>query len=236
MQIMRRSEIHGMERLAGRRREAPFLAVLLLGAVTAAGCQGGPAPRETASGSAPAPPVYGLDDVVPASVSRPGPADAALPPAAAKQAPVPAGDAAASGDHPVEAGLRLFRQGRMEEAARELKLAADRDPAAWFTHYLLGLTLWKSGDLSGAARSLRASRALNGHFLKTSINLSRVLNEAGDFQGALEAAVHAVALDETSPTALYLKGRALANLGQIGKAETVLRASLALDGQGGGRS
>jgi len=109
---------------------------------------------------------------------------------------------------------------------------AERPQRAW-THYMLGLALWKSGRLNEAAAAMEESAKLGSDSIKTLVNLSRIRNEQGDFEGALEAARAGVEIDPQDASAQFLEGRSLLNLGRVDQAVSSLTASLAIDPDNG---
>jgi len=135
-------------------------------------------------------------------------------------------------DHMAE-GEALYRQGRHLEAAAHLEVAVAEEPEAWYRSYFLGLALWKAGDLDGAEVSLRRAGEMRPEFVRTKINLARVLNESEQYGKALAAADRAVVLDPDSAGAHYLRGRSLANMGRVEDATAALGTSLALDPENG---
>ncbi|MCZ6746084.1 MAG: tetratricopeptide repeat protein [Acidobacteria bacterium] len=135
-------------------------------------------------------------------------------------------------DHMAE-GESLYSQGRHLEAAAHLQVAVEEKPAAWYRSYLLGLALWKASDLEGAADSLRRAAGMRPEFVRTKINLARVLNERELYGEALAAADRAVVIDPDNPLAHYLRGRSLANLGRVQDATAALRTALDLDPDNG---
>ena len=109
---------------------------------------------------------------------------------------------------------------------------AERPQRAW-THYILGLALWKSGSLDEAAAAMEESAKLGPDSIKTLVNLSRIRNDQGDFEGALEAARVGLDQDPQDASAQFLEGRSLFNLGRVDEAVSSLTASLAIDPDNG---
>ena len=185
------------------------------------------------------PTTYGIDDVVETSAT-------VTLPAMNEPEPIPEPDvvepveqmgfllpdlglAAGDGrDHMAE-GESLYGQDRHLEAAAHLQVAVEEKPEQWYASYLLGLSLWKAGDLEGATSSLERAAGLRPEFVRTEINLARVLNERALYDEALAASDRAVALEPDHPLAHYLRGRSLANLGQVEEARVALRTSLDLE-------
>ncbi len=109
---------------------------------------------------------------------------------------------------------------------------AERPQRAW-THYMLGLALWKSGRLDEAAAAMEESAKLGPDSIKTLVNLARIRNDQGDFEGALEAARAGLESDPQDASAHFLEGRSLLNLGRVDQAVSSLTASLAIDPDNG---
>jgi tetratricopeptide (TPR) repeat protein len=129
----------------------------------------------------------------------------------------------------VALGRSAYDNREWEIAAAYWRAEADARPEGAYGHYMLGLSYWKAGELDEAAIALRRAGELNGESIKTFINLSRVLNERGDFEQALEAADQARLIDPEAPTALYLRARSLRNLERIDDAVVALEQALAFD-------
>jgi tetratricopeptide (TPR) repeat protein len=129
----------------------------------------------------------------------------------------------------VALGRSAYNNREWEIAAAYWQAEADARPERAYAHYMLGLSRWKAGELDEAVIALRKAGELNGESIKTFINLSRVLNERGDFEQALEAADQARLIDPEAPTALYLQARSLRNLERIDDAVVALEQTLAFD-------
>ncbi len=98
---------------------------------------------------------------------------------------------------------------------------------------MLGLALWKSGRLDEAAAAMEESAKLGPDSIKTLVNLSRIRNDQGDFEGALEAARAGLHSDAQDASAHFLEGRSLLNLRRVDEAVSSLTASLAIDPDNG---
>ena len=140
----------------------------------------------------------------------------------------------------IEPGEKLMARAMETFQAREFGKSvayleaelAERPDRAW-TYYMHGLALWKSGRPDEAAAALRRSAELNPDSIKTFVNLSRVENDRGQYQAALEAAQAALVIDGADPSALFLEGRSLSNLGREDEALESLSASLDIDPDNG---
>lgn len=143
---------------------------------------------------------------------------------------------------PAEPGFQVDPAEDFVARAQELYQARDYDGAAAYltveigarpqrawTHYMLGLALWKSGRLDEAASVMQESAKLDPGSIKTWLNLSRIQNDRGEPAAALEAAGSVLAIDPQAPSALYLQGRSLRNLGRIDEACASLAKCIELD-------
>ena len=108
-----------------------------------------------------------------------------------------------------------------------------RGPERAWTHYMLGLSLWKDGRLEEAEVAMSESARLDASSVRTFVNLSRIRNDAESYEAALEAAQSALALAPEDPSALFLEGRSLRNLGQVHEAMLSLERSRDLDPENG---
>jgi Flp pilus assembly protein TadD len=150
------------------------------------------------------------------------------------------GTAAVEPSIEIEPGENLVAGGVSAWSARDYPRAVAyfraqteaREDDAW-AHYMLGLSLWKDGRADDAVPALERSVELNPQSLKGRINLSRVQNDRGEFQAALEAARAALEIDPESAAAWFLEGRSLRNLGDTDGAIRSLEASLAHDSENG---
>ncbi len=102
-----------------------------------------------------------------------------------------------------------------------------------WVHYMLGLSCWKDGDLDRAAAAMTRAGELDDQSVKTFVNLSRIENDRGAYDEALEAARQALRIEPDNATALFLEGRSLRNQGLRAEALAALRRSVDL-GQGNG--
>ena len=109
-------------------------------------------------------------------------------------------------------GVAAYQSGDFAGSATHLRVAVEEKTDDPYAHYLFGLALWKSGQLDEAEGALVRSTTLNDQAIKTWINLARVRLDRREFDGALEAADRATALDPGSSDALHQRGRALDGL------------------------
>jgi len=111
-------------------------------------------------------------------------------------------------------------------------LGEARPDDAW-VHYMLGLSLWKAGSAEPAAEAMRRSTELQPASIRGWINLSRIENDRGRFDAALEAAETALHLDEGDAAAHFMRGRSLYNLSRTAEAVVALERSVTLDDANG---
>jgi tetratricopeptide (TPR) repeat protein len=118
-----------------------------------------------------------------------------------------------SGEDYIARGLETYRAREFDKASAYFRAAAEERPDRAWTHYMLGLALWKDGRYEEAAVEMERSAELDGGSVKTFVNLSRIQNDRGDPEAALQAADAALAFDPESADALFVQGRSLAGLG-----------------------
>jgi len=130
-------------------------------------------------------------------------------------------------------GLESWNARDHEKAAAYFDAAADEGPERAWTHYILALSRWKSGDADGAVVAMERSVAIDGTSVKTFVNLSRIQNDRGAYDAALEAARSALTIDSEDAGALFLEGRSLRNLDRRGEALVSLEGSVEIDPDNG---
>jgi tetratricopeptide (TPR) repeat protein len=128
----------------------------------------------------------------------------------------------------VARGLEAYASREFERSAAYFQAEIDARPQRSWTHYMHGLSLWKAGCVDEAAAAMEAAAAIDPDSVKTFVNLARIRNDQGDYEGALEAARTALVIDAEDPTALFLEGRSLFNLGRLDEAMESLTASAEL--------
>jgi len=129
----------------------------------------------------------------------------------------------------VAEGMRAYRSRDFPIAVVYFTAETEaRQERAW-THYMLGLSRWKSGDLAGAVLAMERAGELDAGSIKARINLSRIRNDAGEFEAAAAAAAAAVALDDSDAESHFLLGRSLGNLKRTDESVAALRRSVELD-------
>jgi len=97
-------------------------------------------------------------------------------------------------EDPASEGLRLVREGRLEEAIGPLKKAIHADPGTARLRVTLGLAYLKLGRFDDAERELARSLEINPDSPVALSNLAMVLTERADYTAAAEVLERAVAL------------------------------------------
>jgi tetratricopeptide (TPR) repeat protein len=125
----------------------------------------------------------------------------------------------------------LYHERRYREASDWFaSYVVDRPENAW-GHYMLGLSAWKAGDPTLAETAFIGALGIDPDHLKSRLNLTRVLLEAGRPEEALDHASLAVDVDSTSAEAHRLFARALADLGEVTDAIIAYRTAISLNDQ-----
>src|SRR5882762_6562278 len=112
-----------------------------------------------------------------------------------------------SGPVTFEMADSAYRGRRYDDATTLFKTYTEGRPSNLWGFYMLGLSAWKSGDREVAESAFVQALALDSTHVKSHLNLSRVLLEAGQPDSALEHIERAIALDSTSSEPLRLQGR-----------------------------
>jgi len=133
----------------------------------------------------------------------------------------------------VARGLEAWGSREFARAAGYFEAEIEARPQRSWTHYMHGLSLWKAGRIDSAELAMGKASRLDPDSIRSLVNLSRIRNDQADFDGALEAARSARALDAAEPSALFLEGRSLYNLGRFDEAVTALSQSVAIDPDNG---
>jgi predicted Zn-dependent protease len=122
-----------------------------------------------------------------------------------------------------------FRAHRYDEAVAGFTAYTSSRPTNPFGFYMLGLSAWKAGDLPQAEQALRQALALDPAHVKSYLNLSRVLLDAGQPDSALGYLDAVLRIDETLGEAYRLIGRAHDAKGEPDQAVTAYHEALVLD-------
>jgi len=94
---------------------------------------------------------------------------------------------------------------------------------------MLGLSAWKAGSLDTAEVELERALALDPTHLKSHLNLTRVLLDAGRPGDAYTTIETALAIDDTRGDAYRLKGRVCRDLGRTDEAVAAYQRAIQLD-------
>jgi len=137
------------------------------------------------------------------------------------------------GEDFVARGLEMYGKREFDHAAAYFGAESEARPDRAWTHYMLALSLWKSGSPDEAEVAMEQAATLDGASIPNFVNLSRIRNDLGEFEKALEASQLALAIDAQDASALFLEGRSLYNLGRVDEALESLTASLSVDPSNG---
>jgi len=130
-------------------------------------------------------------------------------------------------------GVASYEAREFERAAAYFTAEIDARPQRAWPYYMLGLSLWKSGELDPAAVAMERSAQLDSTSIKSFVNLSRIENDRGAFELALDAALAARRIDDGDASASFLEGRSLLNLGRTEDAVLALERSIEIDPDNG---
>jgi len=123
-----------------------------------------------------------------------------------------------------------FRSKRYSDAVSGFSAYTKSKPSNPWGFYMLGLSAWKAGDLKTAEESFRQALVVDSTHVKSYLNLSRVLIEAGQPDSALGYLNTVLRIDETLGEAYRLMGRAHDAKGEVDSAITNYHEALSLDG------
>jgi len=98
-------------------------------------------------------------------------------------------------------------------------------------HYVAGRMLEEQGDSDGAFREYYQALSSDPHAPGVARRISELAARTGDPQRSLEFANQALAIDSTDARALWLRGAAQFQMGQIGEALSSLQAATAADSE-----
>ena len=120
-----------------------------------------------------------------------------------------------------------YRERRYDDATVLFKTYTDGRPSNAWGFYMLGLSAWKSGDREQAESAFVQALSIDSTHVKSHLNLSRVLLEAGEPDSALVHIEAAIALDSTSSDPLRLQGRAFEAQGKTDDAIVAYQRAIA---------
>jgi tetratricopeptide (TPR) repeat protein len=122
-----------------------------------------------------------------------------------------------------------FRERRYADAVRGFTAyTADRPGNAW-GFYMLGLSSWKSADLANAESAFRQALTIDPTHVKSYLNLSRVLLDAGQPDSAIATLDSVLKIDDSLGEAYRLMGRAHDAKRERDEAVTAYHEALVLD-------
>jgi Flp pilus assembly protein TadD len=128
-----------------------------------------------------------------------------------------------------ETAEAAFRERRYADAVRGFTAyTADRPGNAW-GFYMLGLSSWKAGDFTTAEEALRQALSIDPTHVKSYLNLSRVLLDAGQPDSAIAMLDTVLKIDDSLGEAYRLIGRAHDAKGERDEAVTAYHEALVLD-------
>lgn len=154
----------------------------------------------------------------PAVAPEATPAPAPTEPAPVTVAPVSFADAEAA-----------FHERRYADAVRGFTAYTANRPGNAWGFYMLGLSSWKSGDFTAAEEALRQALTIDPTHVKSYVNLSRVLLDAGQPDSALATLDSVLKIDDSLGEAYRLMGRAHDAKGERDEAVTAYHEALVLD-------
>jgi Flp pilus assembly protein TadD len=114
-------------------------------------------------------------------------------------------------------------------ADQRLALSLALKPKSWRTLNALCYVQLNEGNAREAERFCDRSLAINGGDPRTWINLASARIHQSKWQGAADAAAHAIQTKPSSAEAHYLRAVSLANLGDVPNARKELRIALSID-------
>lgn len=132
-----------------------------------------------------------------------------------------------SGPVTFEIADSAYRERRYDDATVLFKTYTENKPTNAWGFYMLGLSAWKSGDREQSIGAFEQALTLDSTHVKSHLNLSRVLLEAGQPDSALEHIERAIALDSTSSEPLRLQGRAFEAQGKTDDAIVAYQRAIA---------
>lgn len=122
-----------------------------------------------------------------------------------------------------------YRGRRYSEAVEMFESYVTEKPGNPFGHYMLGLSAWKSGQPERAESAFVTAIGLDAGFVKSHLNLTRVLLDMGRGDDALERVRIALELDSGNVDGHRLMGRVLTTLRRSGEAIESYRTALSID-------
>jgi len=105
----------------------------------------------------------------------------------------------------LEAGVRAYQAGRVEEAIEQLQRGVSIDPLAYRLHFHLGLLYGKTGHVYEAISELETAVEINSQHFPAVKNLAILYQKAGFRNKAAEMWERALSLAPDEPTRLSIK-------------------------------
>jgi tetratricopeptide (TPR) repeat protein len=124
---------------------------------------------------------------------------------------------------------QAYRERRYADAVEGFTAYTAHRPGNAWGFYMLGLASWKVGDLPGAEQAFRQALTIDSTHVKSYLNLSRVLLDAGQPDSAIDALNAVLQIDESLGVAYRLMGRAHDAKGELDQAVTAYHEALVLD-------
>lgn len=122
-----------------------------------------------------------------------------------------------------------FHERRYSDAVRSFTAYTASRPGNAWGFYMLGLSSWKAGDLTAAEEALRQALTIDPTHVKSYVNLSRVLLDAGQPDSAIAILDTVLKIDDSLGEAYRLIGRAHDAKGERDEAVTAYHEALVLD-------
>src|SRR5215472_6756578 len=113
--------------------------------------------------------------------------------------PAPVPPPGMAGQSHYNQGVLLFRQGNVDGAMQQFRMAVAENPRDVRARNNLGVLLEKSGDSHGAIEQYKAALKAEPNNKVTHRLLARALAQSGDIDGAIDQYEYTVKLDPTDP-------------------------------------
>ena len=114
-------------------------------------------------------------------------------------------ESSADAEQALDAGVRAYKAGRIEEAVEHLRRGIAIDPLAYRLHFHLGLLYGKLGKVYEAISELETAVEINAHHFPAVKNLAILYQKAGFRNKAAEMWERALSLAPDDPTRKSIK-------------------------------